>query len=443
MWSMVNKQADIDLLFRNGLKDFEVLPPPEVWDNIRPALVKKQSPIILLRSAALIAVLFSLSFFAYRLSRQLPVNVQDPFLAFDQEPLRPQNVPADPVMAKLMPATDRQPATIINDQIPGPVVISEMNDEENGRQSGPGIVQETRNLNFKNNLVLPSVIQAVRGNDFTADNSASDYGEIYNPSYTEPEEKADRWSLTAMASPTYYLRPDPKGTDMANQISSTEQSRISYSGGLGFSYKISKKLSIQSGLYYSSIGNEVDNIRSYAGFSRFDYTKGDHNFEVMTSSGTIFTQNQDVFLSDNAGDRVVTKYTNDVFDPGKANLSYINNSLYQNFSYLEMPVFVRYKLVDKSLDFNLIGGLSYNLLVNNSVHAMIDGSRYDIGKTAGLNSFMVSSSFGMGMEYTITEKISLNLEPTFRYYLNPFSNIQSTSGRPYSFGVFSGLSYRF
>ena len=31
---MNEKGANIDLLFRNGLKDFEVLPPPGVWDNI-------------------------------------------------------------------------------------------------------------------------------------------------------------------------------------------------------------------------------------------------------------------------------------------------------------------------------------------------------------------------------------------------------------------------
>ena len=33
---MDEKGANIDLVFRNGLKDFEVLPPPEVWDNIHP-----------------------------------------------------------------------------------------------------------------------------------------------------------------------------------------------------------------------------------------------------------------------------------------------------------------------------------------------------------------------------------------------------------------------
>lgn len=439
---MVNKQADIDLLFRNGLKDFEVLPPAEVWDHIRPAIRKKQQPVILLRSAALIAVLFSLGFLAYQMSR-LSEPVQNPFLSFDQGPIRPRALPSDPVLEKLMPASDRQTSPAMQDQMPLPEPEAELNNEEYVSQPGPDNYTEISNLNYRSNIITPSGIRSVRITDYSKVNSASGIGDLNSTAIDEIKGKTDRWSLTAMASPTYYMRPDLASSDMADQVSSPEQSRISYSGGLSFSYKISKKLSIQSGLYYSSIGNKIDDIRSYAGFSRFDYTKGDHNFEVMTTSGPIFTSNPDVFLADIGGDRVVTRYTNDVFDPGKANLSYINSSLFQNFSYLEMPVFVRYKLIDKSLDFNLVGGLSYNLLINNSVHAMIDGSKYDVGKTAGLNSFMVSSSFGMGMEYSLSEKISLNLEPTFRYYLNPFSNIQSSSAHPYSFGVFSGLSYRF
>jgi hypothetical protein len=187
----------------------------------------------------------------------------------------------------------------------------------------------------------------------------------------------------------------------------------------------------------------VDGINSFAGFKQYDYTKGDHNFEVLTSSGRIYTENSDVFLLDNSGDRVLTRYTNDVFDPAKANLSYLNNSLFQNFSYLEMPVILRYKVIDKSIDFNLIGGLSYNLLVNNKVQTVIDGGKYNIGRTAGLNTFMVSSSMGMGIEYNLSEKFSLNLEPTFRYYLNPFGDFPGLKTHPYSFGVFSGLSYKF
>ena len=104
---------------------------------------------------------------------------------------------------------------------------------------------------------------------------------------------------------------------------------------------------------------------------------------------------------------------------------------------------LRYKLIDRSIDFNVIGGLSYNMLVNNNVYTMIDGGKYSVGETAGLSHFMVSSSLGMGMEYNLSEKFSLNLEPTFRYYLNPFGEMGGMKGRPYSIGIFSGLSYKF
>jgi len=43
---MDDKIANIDLVFRNGLKDYEVHPPPEVWNNIRPAVRKKQRPLV-------------------------------------------------------------------------------------------------------------------------------------------------------------------------------------------------------------------------------------------------------------------------------------------------------------------------------------------------------------------------------------------------------------
>jgi hypothetical protein len=104
---------------------------------------------------------------------------------------------------------------------------------------------------------------------------------------------------------------------------------------------------------------------------------------------------------------------------------------------------MRYKFIDKKLDFNLIGGVSYNMLVNNSVFTMADGNKYPIGKTEGLNSISLSSSLGMGVEYNFSEKFSLNLEPTVRYYLNPYNESTGLEIHPYSFGIFSGLSYKF
>jgi hypothetical protein len=254
----------------------------------------------------------------------------------------------------------------------------------------------------------------------------------------------ERWSVTAMASPTYYSKFNTASDEFSKQLMSSEHPVISYSGGFAFAYKINRKFSIQAGLYYSSLGQEVSGINSFGGFQKYDYTKGDHNFEVLTSNGNIYTSNSDVFLMANGtGQRVLTIYNKDVFDPAKASLQYINNTIRQDVSYLEFPVIIRYKFLDKVIDLNLIGGLSYNLLVNNFVYTMNDGVKYPIGKTAGLNPITLSSSFGMGMEYNFSENFSFNLEPTIRYYLNPFIDNSGLKIHPYSFGIFSGISYKF
>ena len=439
---MVNKGANIDLLFRNGLRDYEVLPPVDVWNSIVPTIRKKQRSVIFLRSAALIAVLLSVSFLAYRWSREVSVLIRNPVIALNEESFTVKDNSND-INKTVNTADNNQSRILQNDKVSDEYPVSDISDTGNMPSAVPGTVTEVKNPELNDKLMFPSTIRAFKGLNYKTYNSGGGYTDPLMPANDVLKEKTNRWSVMAMASPTYYLRPESAGNEVSNQISSSEQSRISYSGGVGFAYKISKKISIQSGLYYSSIGNEVDGINSFAGFRQYDYTKGDHNFEVLTSSGRIYTENTDVFLRDNSGDRVLTLYTNDVFDPAKANLSYLDNSLFQNFSYLEMPVILRYKVIDKSIDFNLIGGFSYNLLVSNSVHAVIDGSKYNIGKTAGLNPLMISSSLGMGMEYNLSDRFSINLEPTFRYYINPFGGLSGITAHPYSFGVFSGLSYKF
>ena len=111
---MDDKEANIDLLFRNGLKDYEVLPPAEAWNNILPVIRKKQRPVIFLRSAALIAVLLSMSFLAYKWSQQISAPFRTPLLAFDQESAKPQDSSADPVLIRRLPAADRQTSMIRN-----------------------------------------------------------------------------------------------------------------------------------------------------------------------------------------------------------------------------------------------------------------------------------------------------------------------------------------
>jgi Outer membrane protein beta-barrel domain len=440
---MSEKGANIDLLFRNGLKDYEVLPPPGVWDSIHSKVKIKSRPLILLRVAAVITVLLTVSFLTYRWSREIsstpsesvlsvngPVSLPDITVPFDnpktsvsRKNLQVKNssdfiaMPADEVTISEEAVADVSPISMLN-------------------------IRETKDLSIGNSARLSG--QRLTPQSYYQVNSAEiKYHDLpYNPENISTKP-VNRWSIAAMASPTYYSRINSGGDELSSQLMSSEQQLFSYSGGVSFSYKISKRFSIQSGLYYSSLGQKVDGINSFSGFGQYNTSKGDHSFEVLTATGTVFTSNPDVFLSSNGADRIVTAYTRDVFDPKKASLQPVSSSLSQNFSYLEFPVIVRYKIVDKTIGINLIGGLSYNLLVHNAVTTTFDGNVYPIGDTKGLNPLSLSSSFGMGMEYNLSGKLSLNLEPTFRYYLNPFSVSTGTFMHPYSFGIFSGVSYKF
>ena len=439
---MDEHNANIDIVFRNGLRDLEALPPPEVWETIKPVIHSRQRHSLFLSTAAMLALLISISVLAYRWSRDVSTGIKSTGTAFSV-------VAGSPVYAPLNTNTT---STAVNKSFKlkdAPLVANNdlqlLADEPELETyevpatyySRPEVKLGKSGDNFSGNMLM-------RKSELVADNSF----ELKTPEQEYIPEVIDakspeRWSIAAMASPTYYSKFSTGTDEISRQMSSSEQPQVSYAGGLALSYRINRRLSVQTGLYYASIGQKVDGIISFGGFEPFGNSKGGHNFEVLTTSGTIYTNNSDVFLVASSGNRVVNGSNNDVFDPKKADLQYLNNTLHQDFSYLELPVVLRYKIVDKTLAFNIIGGVSYNFLVNNDVYTTYNGGKYEIGTTKGLNSFTLSSSLGMGMEYSFTKNFSLNLEPTFRYYLNPFNGVPGSSNHPYSFGLFSGVSYKF
>ena len=437
---MDSRETDIDIVFRNGFKDYEVLPPPEVWDNIHPVIRKKQRPFILLRSAAMIAVLLSIGFLVYRWSRENPSSDGNQLLSLNREPI--------PFTKDILPAITVPLKGNSNNIVTSPgeklkakkTNITIRSGEEASITIIPLFSPEAEIVTPRADLTLA---EPQKGRKISSNSDIFGLNNLNKkilPDRT-PVRIINRWSVAAMASPTYFSQFRSSSNEIAKQLAASEQQIMSYSGGVSLSYKINKRVSIQSGVYYSSVGQEVNGISSFSGFEKYNNAKGDRNFEVLTTSGNIKTTNKDIFLLDRGGTRVLT--TGNVIDPEKANLQYINNSLKQSFSYLELPIVLRYKMIDRSLDLNLIGCVSYNFLLDNSVYTVNNGTKYTIGNTDGLNMMTFSTSLGMGMEYNFTNNISLNLEPTFRYYLNPFSNLTGTNIHPYSFGIFSGLSYKF
>ena len=61
---MFEREPNIDVVFRNGLKNMEVLPPADVWDNIPPMPVRKSPLRTITGIAAGVAALVSIALFA-------------------------------------------------------------------------------------------------------------------------------------------------------------------------------------------------------------------------------------------------------------------------------------------------------------------------------------------------------------------------------------------
>jgi hypothetical protein len=437
---MADRGNYVDIFFRNGLKEFEVLPPPEVWENIKPALIHQEKSLTFFRIAAIAAILVSLSAFSIWLTNDLSKDFSG--LAFS---LNQEVIPAGSYVAKNLPVKTQ--LIIVGDRIPEiplPIVVEENRTAE---QVFFKIPYEDLSITPPKDSKLHKEVVPVLSTVFIKSPMSSGVINFKMTSVSSGKESkstaVNRWTISANASPNYYSKVNSGSDQAASEMVDNEKPEVTFSGGMAFSYNLGKRISIQSGVYYSTIGQKITGINSYSGFSSFNNSKGSSQFSVQTSSGMIVSSDNNIFLRDKIATRVLTPYTIDVFDPAKAKLTYLNNFISQSLNYLEIPILFKYKAIDRKIDINLVGGLSYNILVGNSASASLNGVKYSIGKTEGVSPANYSSSFGLGFEYNLSKKFSLDLQPTFRYYLTPLGDVVGSSVHPYSFGVFTGLSYKF
>jgi len=437
---MVKYDSHIDVLFREGLRDMETLPPESLWEDIQPVMRRRKNKGIFFRIAAGMAILISIGAMAYYAGNMLNVDngpnitVADNSLStlFDASYL---NIEVESGI-DINQGEDINPAITDND-------IEEIGLDNSELNPDPIINKEKIDLVYdepRNNILrlndTPREVTARRNPSIVL------VSEILPVEPVKNNANIKRWQLGAMVSPTYLSNNLNSTNEALNQINDNENAILSYSGGFSLRYRMSKRLSVQTGLYYSSLGREIEGVTSYSGFGPYASSKSGTIFGVETSSGTINSTNNDIYLADQSANRIDSYYSVDNFDPVKSNLIPFGNQLRQSFEYLEIPLILRYKLIDRKLDFNILGGMSYNFLIGNYTWAMnSEGSKVLLGSTEGVDHLLLSSSLGMSMEYEVSERFSLNLEPHFRYFLNTGGDLGS--GNPYTFGIFSGMNFRF
>ena len=438
---MFDKEPNIDIVFRNGLRNFEVLPPSDVWDNIPPMPVRKPGYGLIMGIAAGISVLVSITLFAswyLRSSGNAGEGTQLAMAANDQ--LVITETPAA-ISNTVIPATT---IAYRNTSVQAPVTVKN-NDIIEGMVETPVVSPTVSDFAEPEEVTNYNKTLPLTNDNITviASTRLTGHGSFSSQTMTpdKPEASEQRFMVGASVSPSMGFSPSEQNAHMAELIGS-EKTRPSYTTGLTFGYKLSQRLTIQSGIGLESVGQTITGVDVFAGLSDFYSAKSNYLYSVETASGTILAGNTDLYLADTKN-RVGSRIPNNMADPSKYNLTQVGSNIHQVFRYLELPIVLRYKVIDRKVGLNLSGGMSYGYLVDNYAYTRDEYGTIPVGRTEGVNVHSLSSQLGLGMEYNISSTISFNFEPILKYYVTPVSDFSGTLYKPYSVGFFSGIFFKF
>lgn len=111
----------------------------------------------------------------------------------------------------------------------------------------------------------------------------------------------------------------------------------------------------------------------------------------------------------------------------------------QQASYIEIPLEAELSLFQTpSIGISATGGGSTWLLSKNKIYVHMDDYTQELGEANNLNKVSFSANAGLKFDMNLTDNIKLNVEPNFRYLINPVNNIEKYN--PYTVGVNAGLS---
>ena len=261
----------------------------------------------------------------------------------------------------------------------------------------------------------------------------------------EQDQKRDpRWMVGAAVSPLYSYRD---AEDVARPYNPAESGMLSYSTGVQVSYRRNSRLAFETGIYYNKTGISIGAPGIKVFSQRRDAMLFGYGSEmedvntVSNSVGNIVAYSGDIYMNEY---KITAENKADPMGNGDlTDVQLSESGIQQHLDYLELPFNLRYSVIDRTIELQLVGGMSTNFLVGNSVTADGPSGREEIGYLSNVNTVNYSGNAGLGMIYHVGKKLNLLFEPRFRYFLNSVNDASLPSTRPYSVAFYTGLSYTF
>ena len=239
------------------------------------------------------------------------------------------------------------------------------------------------------------------------------------------KEKRNRWAVSTNASPVYF-NSISEGSSLDSQFSkNSKEFETTMSYGIGAVYQISNKFSFKTGVNTLTFNYNTDNVL----------------FNTRLNS---VTNNIKTLDRNSNSENLAFSAINSKSDLGDALilLTESKGSIKQELSYVEVPLELSYKILDKKFGIDLIGGVSTLFLNANSISLISDGMEMNIGKANNLNDIHFSSNVGLGFKYNFWKSFNANFQPMFKYQINTFSE-NSGNFKPYFIGLYTGISFSF
>ena len=173
------------------------------------------------------------------------------------------------------------------------------------------------------------------------------------------KEKRSKWAISTNASPVYF-NSLAQGSSIDQQFDSNSKNyATTLSLGIAGSYAINNKLSLKTGVNNINISYNTNDVL-------FDARMNNVENNIPTISRNPEASN--MVLSSKVGN--VETLSGDV-----ENVIIENNvgALQQNISYIEVPLELSYKLLDKKFGIEVIGGMSTLFLNQNNISLVANG----------------------------------------------------------------------
>ncbi|NRB59503.1 MAG: hypothetical protein HRU50_06100 [Winogradskyella sp.] len=250
----------------------------------------------------------------------------------------------------------------------------------------------------------------------------------------EKDDEPNRWSITPNVAPVYFASLG-EGSPIHNQFNTNSKgSDINMSYGITGSYAISDRIKVRAGVNRVNLNYTTSGVYAFSG-SDIIVASSDNASQSSQSQGNItLREGANVAL-------MSSKVMNRASAPEVFNTK-LTGDLDQRFGFIEIPLEIEYKLLDKKFGLNVVGGFSTFFLNENEIFADIDGTSTLIGEANNINNTSFSANFGLGLNYNVTKKWNINLEPQFKYQINTFNNTFGNF-RPFFIGLYTGIIYKF